>query len=183
MRYKIVVDGCTHEEWEVNEAGIVWSCDKIVHMTRIQNGTRIYFDRKHRGSLMKGVIDKYGYQRISLRKQGEKLKIKQVHRIVAETFIPNPLNKPQVNHKNGIKTDNRAENLEWVTAKENVIHTYKVLGRKQKHNPAQKITKKQVNIIRNKYSTGNYTQKHFCDEYGLSSAHVSRIVRNLRWNK
>lgn len=59
-----------------------------------------------------------------------KRKMYRVNRIVAQAFIPNPENKPQVNHKNWIRDDNRLDNLEWNTSAENTLHSYRELGRK-----------------------------------------------------
>ena len=53
-----------------------------------------------------------------------------LHRLIAETFIPNPDNKKEINHKNGIKDDNRIINLEWVSSRENILHAYRSLGKK-----------------------------------------------------
>jgi hypothetical protein len=79
--------------------------------------------------LMKLSINNYGYVVISLRKDNY-IEMCIVHRAVGEAFIDNPDNKPEINHKNGIKSDNRVDNLEWVTGSENMKHSFDVLKRK-----------------------------------------------------
>lgn len=83
--------------------------------------------------LMRTPINNAGYPHLSLMVNG-KSKRHLVHRLLAFAHIPNPENKPWINHKNGIKTDNRVENLEWCTPSENGQHAIDFLGRKAPKN-------------------------------------------------
>ena len=82
--------------------------------------------------ILKYVIDSSGYYQVNLYNKGKSKKF-LIHRLVAIYFIPNLENKPQVNHINGIKTDNRIENLEWNTSKENINHALKLSNNQRKN--------------------------------------------------
>lgn len=71
--------------------------------------------------LLKSFVSNTGYQRVCLYTEDGPKKF-SVHRLVAEAFLPNPKNKPYINHKDGNKLNNKVDNLEWSTASENMIH-------------------------------------------------------------
>ena len=105
----------------------------------IYDDGRIY--SKTRKKFMTYKIMKDGYVRMELYKD-KKPKMFNVHRIVAEVFIPNPLNKPFVNHKDGNKQNNHIDNLEWVTQKENIEHAFRTgLSHYQEKNTGYKCKK------------------------------------------
>lgn len=106
---------------------------------------------------------------------------KLVHRLVAAAFIPNPANKPEVNHKDGNKTYNSVSNLEWVTKSENELHCIHVLGKlvpKGENHSSTKLTFKQVCEIRRKYIPREYSTRKLASEYNVSNSRIVHIVNN-----
>lgn len=79
---------------------------------------------KKRDKILKPYISSGGYEYIKILKQHRHYHIR-IHRLVAQTFIPNPNNLPQVNHIDGNKLNNNVENLEWVSCSQNVVHGFK----------------------------------------------------------
>lgn len=102
---------------------------------QISNNGRVRtlnYKRTGRVQVLTGFTDIRGYKSVHFRigGAGSKKKYYLIHRLVAELFVPNPENKPFVNHKNGKRDDNRADNLEWVTRSENEKHKIYVLNKK-----------------------------------------------------
>ena len=100
-----------------------------------------------RNRILKGRSLK-GYRRVVLMKDGKPIDA-LVHRLIAQTFIPNPENKPEINHKDGNKENNSVFNLEWCTQKENVQHAIKT-GLKND----RKVSDEKLNEIRRLISKG-----------------------------
>lgn len=103
--------------YQASTMGNIRSLDRY----KITKGRFGEMKSKIKGVTLKPAKNHYGYYDVVLSKEG-KAKMYRLHTLVAKTFIENPQNKPQVNHINGVKTDNRVENLEWCDCKENIQH-------------------------------------------------------------
>lgn len=85
----------------------------------------LHYKRSNFARLLASVANRNGYCAVNLRDKDGRKKLVNIHRLVGAAFVPNADNKPQLNHINGNKKDNRAENLEWCTASENQSHSIK----------------------------------------------------------
>jgi len=133
--------------YEVSNLGNIRGKDRLrkgKHGLRLTNGQP-----------MKQVFNKKGYPEVRFRKEGTHTRL--VHRLVAKAFVPNHDNKSQVNHIDGNKLNNRADNLEWVNNSENQKHAYKLglqPSRAGENNSKAKITDKDVTLLKNLYNSG-----------------------------
>jgi len=143
--------------------------------------------------IMKSYQNNSGYPCVHLSKNGN-IKCYLVHRLVADSFISNDNNKLEVNHLNGIKTDNNVKNLEWCTKKENERHAWDNKMKKpyweNKKNPHRqgekhyfaKLSENDVLAIHGLYQTSEFTQQEVGLLYNISRRHTQNIIHGRRWN-
>jgi hypothetical protein len=126
-----------------------------------------------------------GYAHICLYKDDGTSKFHRVSCLVAQIFIPNPDNLPEVNHKNGIKSNNKTDNLEWCTSSYNIKHSYDIRLRagvnvKGSINGRAKLTEEDVPIIRDML-VNNIPQACIAERFGITQPQISLIKLNKRW--
>lgn len=137
--------------------------------------------------LLKPYRDGKGYMAVALCKNGVP-ETKLVHRLVAAAFISNPENKATVNHINGVKTDNRIENLEWASQSENNKHAYDTGLSKAKRNAGNnngraKLTNSDVAEIRELLKNKELKQKDIAIRYGVHPTCIGAIKKGKSWTQ
>lgn len=153
----------------------------VSNLGRVRSYHNFGFKRRDNPRMMNPTKERYGYLQLTLCKNTVHEQIK-VHQIVARAFLPPNPGGMQIDHVNGVKTDNRVDNLEWVTPKENTLRSVKTgLKPKGERHWRHKLTKLQVDEIRSLYKTGNYTHRSLGEIFGVSHSVVGNVIRNQTW--
>jgi len=174
-----------NDRYQVTTEGVILSLPK-----------RIGNDAKTRLRVLKASIGLHGYYQVSLRLDTNNKKTFLVHRLVAEALVPNPENKPYVNHKDGNKLNNNVDNLEWTTPQENSQHAWGIglqvatekhrdsarrLG--QRPSKRRKLSATQVISIRAEYAAGGVSQRSLAKKYNVAHYAISLIVNNRTYKE
>jgi hypothetical protein len=150
-------------QYEISNIGNLRSIDRLVDHYR--GGKRLY-----KGTIKNSRLNDKGYFRCNLKNNGKRFDF-TVHRLVAEAFLDKPIGKDIINHINGIKTDNRVENLEWCTQSENIVHAVKERLIKTK------LTDKEALEILN----SNLSTRKLGKIYNVSSSIIWRIKNRIAY--
>jgi hypothetical protein len=160
------------------------------NLGNIRSPERITFREKNPLSILKAhnlkpsiQIMPGGYKRyrVNLYKD-KKSRTIHWHKIIALTFIPNPLNKPMINHIDNNPLNNNINNLEWCTNAENLKHSARQgrLNRGEK-NAHAKLKDEHVSFIRSKKSYSLEEKRKLMKQYGISSSHLNSLIRGINW--
>lgn len=156
--------------YKVSNLGRVKSLERTVRNNK-DGGIRVVGER-----ILKNVHDGH-YLGVTLCKSESQKRIR-VHQLVAKAFIDNSHNKKHVNHINGIRTDNKVSNLEWLTPKENSLHAVNIgLIKKGEFRYNSKLTdlqREEIRLLTKKGESG----KDLANKYGVSMALISLIKHN-----
>lgn len=140
------------------------------------NGIRVKPD-----SICKQSIETNGYKQVWLSINGEG-KNYLVHRLVGKAFLENHENKKDINHKNGDKTDNNLENLEWCTRSENIIHAFKNNLKKPSRGSKHGMSKlKEDDVLKIRELAGEHTKLELAEMFGVGRRSINDIVNHKSW--
>lgn len=169
------LENLPHEEWrDVIGYESLYQVSNLGRVKSISYGAE---------KIRKPVLSSPGYFSMVLYKNNEP-KLVRIHILVAVAFIPNPDNKPEVNHRFGNKNDNRVSELEWVTQSENLQHAYNTgLKRRGSDHPRAKFTEEQVRYIREVCIPGNreFGISALARKFNVNVESISRIYHRIRY--
>lgn len=165
------------EEWKVyplDPMYYVSNQGRVKHLTYVNSNGRTVKEK-----ILSGSLHQDGYVFMCLVCDEHKYKLVPKHVMVAQTWIPNPNNKPEVNHLDGNKLNNCAANLEWATSSENQNHAIRNnLQPKPVSTYKGKLSKEQREEIILRYSTEEISRRQLAKEYGVTHATICAIINN-----
>lgn len=155
---------------------------QVSNLGRVKSLYRTTKEITEEGRILKASIGKRGYWYVALFKDG-KNHTKTVHRLMANAFMPNPDNLPNINHISGIRSDNRLENFEWCTQKQNMHHAFRtgLVNNTGEMNGMSLLTEGDVVQIKHTLKNGYFNLQDIADEYNISLTAIYDIKAGRTW--